>query len=83
MEEQEYCEVGAVATVATAQNIKQIFYIPFHIMSGIRYGIPACCVFRFCLDTILFKQPAELRGGKTNKHGVYVPCGIFHKRQEG
>ena len=50
---------------------------------GRGYGIPACCVARFCFDNWMFgRLDSYLRRGRYERHGPedgFVPCGVFHK----
>ncbi len=55
--------------------------VPSHLISGVRYGYPICCVLHFCWDNALgraagmtrWKQIRHERGGL-----AYVSCGLFH-----
>jgi hypothetical protein len=51
---------------------------------GIVNRISACCIAMFVLWTLIDPDIplARRRGTSHNAYGVYVPCGLFHKRDE-
>ena len=57
-------------------------YAPRHIVLGVRYRYPLCCVARFVIDSIVrpnYMQAVE-RGvvHRLDRDSVFVPCGVFH-----
>lgn len=49
---------------------------------GIYHHHPLCCTLRFALS--LYSNQATRRGGKrTERAGMFVPCGIFHHHDLG
>jgi len=55
-----------------------------HFFHGLGFGIPFCCSLRWSIEQ-KFNIKNRGRGSKKHKRpyiGVYIPCGIFHKRDE-
>lgn len=53
--------------------------------NGLHFGIPLCCIFRYCWTLhVMGRLPALCRGGRFhdrvnwNSKRVFVPCGWFH-----
>ena len=52
-----------------------------HILIGLLYRIPICCILRWTFSRSWGVQAVE-RGSMQGKNCVVVPCGVFHKAEK-